>query len=414
MEKKKISLGLVPKLLLAIILGVIVGQLSFIPTVLLRIPVTFSNLFSSLLSFIIPLMIIGFIVKGISDLTEGAGKLLGIATFISYGSTIFGGLVAYFVASTVFPLFITSQINTDVQEASNELITLFEIPLEPMLDVTAAIAFSFIMGMSISWLRAKHKSDTLYNVFNEFNLIIIKVLNTAIIPLLPFFIFGNFVNLSYSGQVFDILSVFWRVFLIVIVLHLTLIVLWFTVAGLYRKKNPIQLIKNQIPGYFTAIGTQSSAATIPINIECAQKNGVSRKIREFMIPLCATIHLLGSMVTIVSCVFAVLYLYDMPVNLGMMASFIATLGIAMVAAPGAPGGAIMSALPFLTIVGIDPTGTLGNLLITLYLTQDSFGTAANVSCDNAITLVVEKIYYKYIAKEENPDSAVQAPEATTE
>lgn len=414
MEKKKINLGLVPKLLLAIVLGIIVGQLSFIPTVLLRIPVTFSNLFSSLLSFVIPLMIVGFIVKGISDLTEGAGKLLGVATFISYGSTILGGLAAYFVASTIFPFFITSQINTDVQEASNELVTLFEIPLEPMLDVTAAIAFSFIMGMSISWLRAKHKSDTLYNVFNEFNLIIIKVLNTAIIPLLPFFIFGNFVNLSYSGQVFDILSVFWRVFLIVIALHLTLIVLWFTFAGLYRKKNPIQLIKNQIPGYFTAIGTQSSAATIPINIECAQKNGVSRKIREFMIPLCATIHLLGSMVTIISCVFAVLYLYDMPISLGMMASFIATLGIAMVAAPGAPGGAIMSALPFLTIVGIDPTGTLGNLLITLYLTQDSFGTAANVSCDNAITLVVEKIYYKYIAKEENIDSAVQAPEVTVE
>ncbi|SFK35092.1 Na+/H+-dicarboxylate symporter [Marinilactibacillus piezotolerans] len=414
MEKKKVKLGLVPKLLLAIILGVIVGQLSFIPTTLLRIPVTFSNLFSSLLSFIIPLMIIGFIVKGISDLTEGAGKLLGAATVISYASTIIGGIVAYFVASTVFPLFITSQINTDVQEASTELTTLFEIPLEPMLDVTAAIAFSFIMGMSISWLRAKHKSDALYNVFNEFNLIIVKVLNTAIIPLLPFFIFGNFVSLSYTGQVFDILSVFWRVFLIIIALHLILIVLWFTFAGLYRKKNPIQLIKNQIPGYFTAIGTQSSAATIPINIECAQKNGVSRKIREFMIPLCATIHLLGSMVTIISCVYAVLYLYDMPVNFGMMASFIGTLGIAMVAAPGAPGGAIMSALPFLTIVGIDPTGTLGNLLITLYLTQDSFGTAANVSCDNAITLVVEKIYFKYIAKEEASESLGRVQEITVE
>ncbi|MFC6464200.1 dicarboxylate/amino acid:cation symporter [Marinilactibacillus sp. GCM10026970] len=403
MNIKKVNLGLVPKLLLAILLGVIVGQLSFIPTVLMRIPVTFSNLFSSLLAFIIPLMIIGFIVKGISDLTEGAGKLLGLATVISYGSTILGGLVAYFVASAVFPLFISAQGQTDVQEAGAGLTTLFEIPLKPMLDVTAAIAFSFIMGMSISWLKSQKKGETLYHVFDEFNLIIVKVLNTAIIPLLPFFIFGNFVSLSYSGEVFEILSIFWRVFLIVIVLHLTLIALWFTVAGLYRRKNPIKLLKNQIPGYFTAIGTQSSAATIPINIECARKNGVSRKIREFMIPLCATIHLLGSMVTIVSCVYAVLTLYGMPVNLGMMTSFIATLGIAMVAAPGAPGGAIMSALPFLTIVGIDPTGILGNLLITLYLTQDSFGTAANVSCDNAITLVVEKLYFKYIAKEEKSE-----------
>lgn len=271
MNVKQIRLGLVPKLIAAIILGVIIGQLSFIPESVLRIPVTFSSLFSSLLAFVIPLMIIGFIVKGISDLTEGAGKLLGIATLISYGSTILGGLAAYFAASNIIPLFIASQVNTDVQDTAEGLTTLFEIPLEPMLDVTSAIVFSFIMGMSISWLRGQKKGDTLYHVFDEFNQIIIKVLNTAIIPLLPFFIFGNFVNLSYTGQVFEILSVFWRVFLIVIALHITLIVLWFTAAGAYRKKNPLILLKNQLPGYFTAIGTQSSAATIPINLECARK-----------------------------------------------------------------------------------------------------------------------------------------------
>lgn len=396
---KKINLGIIPKLVVAIILGIIVGQIPGLPEFVLQLPVTFSGIFSSVLGFIIPLMIVGFIVKGIADLTEGAGKLLGIATLLSYGSTLAGGLIAFLVATTVFPLFIDASGVEAVQENGAELEALFEIPLEPMFEVTTAIVFAFMMGLCISSLRAQGKGSVTYGFFSEFNLIIVHVLNHFIIPLLPFFIFGNFVQLSYTGEVFEILSVFWRVFLIVIALHLTLISLWFVIAGLYRKKNPLQLIKNQIPGYLTAIGTQSSAATIPINLECAEKNGVTEQIREFMIPLCATIHLLGSMVTIVSCITAVLLMNDMPVQFGMMVGFMATLGFAMVAAPGAPGGAIMAALPFVSMVGIDPTGTLGNLLITLYLTQDSFGTAANVSCDNAITLVVEKVYKDHIAKE---------------
>lgn len=394
---KKINLGLVPKLIIAIIIGIIVGQIEFLPVFLLEIPVTFSELFSSILAFIIPLMIVGFIVKGIADLTKGAGKLLGVATVISYGSSLLGGIIAFLVATTIFPLFIEAANGEGVEESVQELETLFELPLDPMFSVTAAIVFAFMMGLCISWLRSEGKGEVTYGFFSEFHLIIVRVLDKFIIPLLPYFIFGNFLQLSYSGEVFDILSVFWRVFLIVIALQLSLIVLWFIFAGIYRKKNPVELIKNQVPGYLTAIGTQSSAATIPINLECARKNGVSEHIREFMIPLCATIHLLGSMVTIVSCISAVLLMNDMPIQFSMMMGFMATLGFAMVAAPGAPGGAIMAALPFVSMVGIDPTGTLGNLLITLYLTQDSFGTAANVSCDNAITLVVEKIYQDHIA-----------------
>lgn len=396
--KKKVEFGLVPKLIVAIILGVVVGQLSMLPEFILQIPVTFSSIFSSFLSFIIPLMIIGFIVKGISDLTEGAGKLLGITTGISYLSTIIGGVIAYLTASNLFPLFIESSLTNDFGGEEAGLETLFELPLEPVITVTSAIVFSFMLGLSISWLRAQGKGQIMYGFFDEFNLIIEKILDISIIPLLPLFIFGNFINLSYTGQVFEILSVFWRVFLVVIALQLILITGWFVIAGLYRQKNPLVLLKNQIPGYLTAIGTQSSAATIPVNLECAEKNGVSKQIREFVVPLCATIHLLGSMVTIVSCVTAVLLLYNMPMQLGMMLSFMLVLGFAMVAAPGAPGGAIMAALPFVTMVGIDPTGTLGNLLITLYLTQDSFGTAANVSCDNAIALVVEKFYQRTLKK----------------
>lgn len=402
MGKKK--LGLVPKLLLAIILGIIFGQLSMLPDFIIQIAVTVSSLFSNFLSFIIPLMIIGFVVIGIADLAQGAGKLLGVTTLLAYSSTLIGGFAAYFVGIHLFPLFINTDLSTAIQGSAPGLEPLFTIPLEPMLDVTSAIVFSFMFGISISWLRSQNKGETMYHLFSEFNLIITKVLSTVVIPGLPFYIFGNFANLSYAGSVFTILSVFWKVFASVIAMQLIAVALFFVIAGLYAKKNPFTLMKNQVPGYVTAIGTQSSAATIPVNLEVAKKNGVSAQIREFVIPLCATIHLLGSIITIISCVTAVLLMYDMPHQFGMMAGFVAMLGIAMVAAPGAPGGGIMSALPFLTMVGIDPTGTIGNLLVTLYLTQDSFGTAANISGDNAIAVIIDKIYHKHILQENNPVS----------
>ncbi|MGB6178874.1 dicarboxylate/amino acid:cation symporter [Carnobacterium sp.] len=400
--KKKFRIGLVPKLLIAIGLGVLVGQLTFIPDFLLQIPVTLSALFSQLLAFIIPLMIVGYVIKGISDLTDGAGKLLSLNVLLAYSNTLIGGFIAYFLASNLFPLFIDASVRETVQTDGTELAPLFTLPLEPLFSVTSAIVFAFLFGVFISWLRKEKKGEVLYNVFTEFGEIITQILKTIIIPGLPIYIFGNFLNLSYSGAVFSLLSVFWRVFVVVISLQILLLVVLFILAGLYTGKNPIVLLKNQLPGYFTALGTQSSAATIPVNMECARKNGVSKEIREFVIPLSATIHLMGSVVTITSCVTAVLLMFDMPHGFGMMAGFIATLGVALVAAPGAPGGAIMSAIPFVYMVGIDPTGSLGNLLISLYITQDSFGTAANVSGDNAIALVIDKVYNKYILKSVEP------------
>lgn len=396
MEKKR--MGLVPKLIIAIILGVLVGQMKFLPEFLLRLPVTFSSIFSSLLAFIIPLMIIGYVIIGIADLTEGAGKLLGVTTFLAYGSTLLAGTIAYFVASTFFPSFIRPELVEKITESGSGLSSLFSIPLSPLLDVTGAIVFAFMFGIGISYLKGKGQGGVMYSFFKDFSEIITKLLHTLIIPGLPIYIFGNFMNLSYSGAVFSVLSIFWKVFLIVVIMHLSYVSLMFFAAGSFSGKNPLMLIKNQVTGYVTAIGTQSSAATIPVNLECAKKNGVSRQIREFVVPLGATIHLAGSIITITSCVTAVLLMYGMPHGFGLMAGFIAMLGVAMVAAPGAPGGAIMSALPFLTIVGIDPTGTMGQLLVTLYLTQDSFGTAANVSGDNAIAVIVDEIYHKYIVK----------------
>ena len=396
---RKFRIGLVSRLLIAIVLGIFAGFV--LPESIIKIAVTFSGLFSKYLAFIIPLMIIGFVVAGISDLTQGAGKLLGITTLISYSSTIVAGTIAYIMASTVFPHIIDGNTLAKIGNPEKGMLKpFFEINLPPMLDVTSAVVFSFIMGLAISWLKSQKNDDgeTIYKLFSDFSIIIVKVLSTSIIPVLPFYIFGTFANMAHSGGVFTIMSVFIKVFLCVLALHIAYLVALFAVSGVIGKKNPFQLLKNQIPGYITALGTQSSAATIPVNVECAKNNGVSEEIRDFVVPLCATIHMAGSIITITSCVTAVLMINNMAHSLSIMLPFIMTLGVAMVAAPGAPGGAIMSALPFLGMVGIVSTGPLGTMLIALYITQDSFGTAANVSGDNAIAVIVDTIYHKYVKK----------------
>lgn len=275
------------------------------------------------------------------------------------------------------------------------------MPLTPFFDVTSALIFAFMMGISISWLKRNNSGDVLYKAVSEFNAIIVKVLEIAIIPILPFFIFGNFAEMSYLGSVKAVLGIFWKIFICIIILHLIYVTFMFIISGSYTGKNPFAMLKNEVKGYVTAVGTQSSAATIPVNLQCAANNGVSREIADFVVPLGATVHMPGSMITITGCVFTILYMYNLPHSFGLMLSLIATLGVAMVAAPGAPGGAVMSALPFLPMVGIAPESAMAGLLISLYLTQDSFGTAANISGDVAIANAVDKVYNKIILKNKN-------------
>lgn len=394
MKNKKI--GLIPKLIVGIIIGSILGSLG--NETIVRITQTFSSIFSSLLGFIIPLMILGFVTKGISDLSQGAGKLLGFTTALSYLSTLIAGSIAYLVAINFFPLFISSDSFEAIVGNSVSAEPFFTIPLSPMIDVISALVFAFIMGICISTMRGKEIQDYMYNIFSEFSAIITKVLNKLIIPLIPFYVLSIFANLSFTGNAWSILNVLWKVFLTVIVLHLVYLLILFTISGLISKKNPFAMLKNQISGYLTAIGTQSSAATIPINLNCAEKNDVSKEIRDFVIPLCSNIHMAGSMITITCCVTSVLLISNIPINLQTILPFILTLGVAMVASPGAPGGGVMTALPFLPLVGISSEGELASLLITLYLTQDSFGTACNVSGDNAIAVIVDTFYKKFIKK----------------
>lgn len=396
-NKKAFTLGLIPKLIIAIILGTVVGL--YCPEVVTKIAVTFSGIFGKFLNFVIPLMIIAFVAKGIADLSEGAGKLLLVTVGIAYASTLIAGSLSYGMAHSIFPRFISADMVQKIQQASEKTLEpFFELPLNPAIEVTGALVLAFMVGLCVSIMRTKKSGEYFYGLINEFNEMINMVLAKAIIPLLPFFIFGNFANMAYSGSVFAILSIFIRIFGCILVLHILYIFAMFVVAGGLTGRNPAKTFVKMIPAYLTAVGTQSSAATIPVNVECNRQMGVTRQIREFVIPLSATVHLPGSMITLTACVYTLLFMYDMPHSYGLILQFIAILGIAMVAAPGAPGGAVMSALPFLPVVGVASDSPLATILISLYLTQDSFGTAANVAGDNAVSMLVERFYYNRILK----------------
>lgn len=401
MDKKKFKLGLLPKLVIAIIIGILFGQ--FLPEWFCRIVVTASSLFSSFLSFVIPLMILAYVTMGIANLKNGAGKLLLITVVLAYGSTLIAGSASYLVAHNLFPSFMSADALEQISAtAENSLETYFSLSLPALLDTLSAVVLAFVLGLCLSTLRGKTIGDTLYNGISDFSGIIDKVLHAVIIPLLPLYICGTFTDMTKSGKTFAILGILWKVFLVVILMHLICIVLQFTIAGFVSRKNPFTLIKNQIPGYATALGTQSSAATIPVNLQCAEADGVSEEIRNFVVPLCANIHMAGSMITITACATAVCLMNQIPISLATVVPFVMTLGIAMVASPGAPGGSIMTALPFLYMIfgaeAGDPSGPICAIMVALYITQDSFGTACNVSGDNAIGVIVDTIYQKFINK----------------
>jgi len=383
---KKIKISLLGKVAIAIVLGIVFGL--FLPAGIARLFVTFNTLFSSFLSFAIPLIILGLVAPAIGELGKGAGKLLVITTLIAYGSTLFSGFFTFFSVDAVLPHLITenSQL-TAVSETENMMLTpYFKIDMPPLMDIMTALLLAFIIGLGLSVI----KGNTFQKVCVDFRDIITKTIETAIIPLLPLHIFGIFLNITLSGQVVSIVSMFVKVIVVIFVLHVVLLLIQFFAAGAVGKKNPLLLLKNMLPAYTTALGTQSSAATIPVTLKQALKNGVSEAIASFVIPLCATIHLAGSTMKIVACAMAILFMTGEPVILGDFAGFICMLGVVMVAAPGVPGGAIMAALGLLeSMLGFSETNLA--LMIALYIAMDSFGTACNVTGDGAIAVVVDKI-----------------------
>ncbi|MFQ3546008.1 dicarboxylate/amino acid:cation symporter [Halobacillus rhizosphaerae] len=379
------KIPLLLRIVLAIGLGIAAGLI--VPESFIEVFATFTGLFSNFLGFVIPLIIIGFIAPGIASMGKGAGRMLGLTAGLAYTSTIAAGLLAFITAKNLYPVVLSGQSSQSLSNPEDSLIEApFTLDMTPIMGIMAALIFSFILGVGISTL----KGNTLFNVLDEFRSIIQKLIEHVIIPLLPFHIFGVFANMTYAGQVGTILSVFAKVFVMIIALHLIYLLGVYTFAGSLHRANPFQMLKKMVPAYFTALGTQSSAAAIPVTLKHVKKVGVKERVADFAVPLLANVHLAGSTITITSCAMAVLFMQGSSIGFGEIFPFILMLGITMVSAPGVPGGAVMTAVGLLeSMLGFGPA--MVSLMIALYLAQDSFGTAANVTGDGAITTIVNRL-----------------------
>lgn len=380
------QIPLLGKIIIAIVLGVVLGNV--LTEEWVRLFLTFNGIFSQFLGFIIPLIIIGLVTPAIADIGHGAGKLLLVTVGLAFADTILAGLLAYGTGSLYFPDMVarTGHVTVDKIE---ELKPFFELKIPAMVDVMSALVFSFIAGIGIAY----KSSRTMHNVFREFKDIISGVISKIIIPLLPLYIFGIFLNMTFTGEAYRILVVFAQIILVILVLHVVILLYEFVIAGGLSHKNPLRLLFNMLPAYFTALGTSSSAATIPVTLKQTLKNGVTDGIAGFTVPLCATIHLSGSMMKITCCALTICMLNGMPHGLPLFLNFIFVLSVCMVAAPGVPGGAVMAALgPLASVLGFD--ADMQALMIALYIAMDSFGTACNVTGDGAIAIVVDKIFRK--------------------
>lgn len=378
---------LIGKLLIGIVSGIIIGLL--VPEVVIRIIVTFKEFFGQFLGFAIPLIIIFYIVSGIASFGKESGKMLGITGALAYTSTILAGTLAFIVALIVIPTLVGNGGGQAEETAGFEPI--FELAIDPITGVMTALILAFVFGIGIT----RTKSPTLRAFFDEGKEIIERLIWKVIIPILPFYIASIFAEIAADGAVVQTLQTFGLVLVTAIAIHWVWLVILYSVAGAVAGRNPIKSLKNMLPAYFTGLGTMSSAATIPVTVRASKSNKVSDGVADSAVPLCATIHLSGSTVTLVMCSVAVMVLsnnLDIP-TFGMMLPFILMLGIIMIAAPGVPGGAVMAALGLLsTMLGFDETA-LG-LMIALYMAQDSFGTATNVTGDGAIAMMVDKIIGK--------------------
>lgn len=384
---KKIKLGLLPKVAIAIGAGIVCGL--FFPGWLVSVFLTINSLFGNFLGFIIPLLILGLVAPGIADLGKGAGKLLVITALLAYGFTLFTGFFTYFSCDLTYPWLLNDSHALSPLSDMDTIVLApyFSIEMPPLMGVMSALILAFTLGLGMAVING----DKMKHMMEDFRDIINKVIHAVIIPLLPLYIFGIFLNMAVTGQVGSVLGVFLKIIVVIFILTVVLLFIQFFIAGWVSKKNPFKLFRTMLPAYMTALGTQSSAATIPVTLDQTIKNGVTPDIAGFVVPLCATIHISGSTMKIVACAMAIMLMSGIDIHFGQFAGFIMMLGIAMVAAPGVPGGAIMAALGLLeSMLGFDETAQ--GLMIALYIAMDSFGTACNVTGDGAIAVIVDSIY----------------------
>ena len=381
---KKFRFGLLPRVIVAIALGVAFGGIC--PEWMVRVFLTFNGVFSQFLGFAVPLIIVGMVIPAIADIGRGAGRMLALTVALAYGSTVVAGLASYFTSALTFPSLIDSQVTLDAADQASAIAPFFTMNIPPLMDVMTALVVAFVVGLGLAYT----KGEVLRGAASEFEKIVTKSIEAVIIPLLPLYIFGIFLDMTAAGEVFRVLTVFIKIIGVIFLLHIVWLVLLYAVSGLITKRNPFKMLSTMLPAYFTALGTQSSAATIPVTLAQTRKMGVSEQVSGFVIPLCATIHMSGSMLKIVACAMALMMMQGMAINFTLFFGFICLLGITMVAAAGVPGGAIMAALGVLaSVLGFSPEDQA--LMISLYIAMDSFGTACNVTGDGALAAIVDKI-----------------------
>ena len=386
LEQSGILIWVLVAIVLALVLGsVTIGGSHILPSALGDVFVTFSTIFGQFLSFSIPLIIIGLVTPAIADLGKGAGHWLGLTAALAYASTMFAGFLTYAVCAYFFPKVLVGRL-TQVETPKEVLKTYFTIEMPPVVGVMTALLLSFVVGIGLSLVPR----GVLRKGFIEFRAIITRLIENIIVPLLPLHIFGIFLNLTYTGEAVHIMRTLIRVVVIVLVLEVVILLTQYFVAGAVGRVNPFKAIFTMLPAYLTALGTSSSAATIPVTLRQTRKNGVSDAVSSFTIPLCATIHLAGSTSKIFAFAFAIVYTQGMTVTTTQWVGFIFMLGITMVAAPGVPGGAIMAATGILqSMLGFDDSAVA--LMIATYIALDSFGTATNVTGDGAIAIIMDRV-----------------------
>lgn len=384
MDIKRLTSSLLVRIVIAIILGIICSL--FFPEWLARVFATFNGLFGNFLNFFVPVLIFALITPAIAGLGRGAGKWLGITTAIAYGSTIFAGLLAYAVARGSFPWLLGEGELVEVADIdAGALTAYFDIEMPPPFEVMTGLLLAFCAGLAMTAV----KSDTLYKASRDLERVVMKVIKSFVIPLLPIFIFGMFLSLGMNGNLMTVLSSFAKVLVLSIVMTFVFLAIQYGIAGAVTRQNPFRAFRNMLPAYATALGTSSSAATIPVTYQSALKNNIDTNVAGFVIPLGATIHLAGSMTKIMLFAFAIVHMAGIEVSVPLAIGFILMLGVTMIAAPGVPGGAIMAAVGLLSsMLGFNDDQVA--LMIAAYIAIDSFGTAANVTGDGAIAMIVNK------------------------
>lgn len=341
--------GLLPRILVAIVLAILLGLV--MPESIARVFTTFNGVFSGFLGFLIPLIIVGLVTPAIAELGRGAGKMLAATTGIAYLSTVLCGLFALGISLVLLPRMLDgASIGTLENPEDSAIAAYFDIEIPPVFDVMTALVLSFCLGIGLTLV----KKGALQESFEQLRTIIVRIIEAIIVPLLPLYIFGMFLGLTMNGQIWTVIGTFLAVILLVFAMTVVVLLAQYGVAGLATGQNPLRMLARMAPAYATALGTSSSAATIPVTLECTKRNGVPAAIADFVVPLCATIHLAGSTLKITTFAVAIMIVTGMELNVPALLGFVFMLGIVMIAAPGVPGGAIMAAAGVLSsILGFD-------------------------------------------------------------